>query len=144
MFKAIRLLALPFLLILLLSACDGTATGQTENCRSTSESGTCTGSYRTIKGSYHYSIELTQYPRGTPVQVEMTASIESGRLRMGLVEVDGQIAGSETYVVVLPGTPATLTGITPIAEFESARISLEAMDEAEVSGIEYEVSWVVP
>ena len=144
MIKLSRLLLLFTLLLLPLSACDGTATGQTENCRSTSSSGSCTGSYRTIKGRYHYDIEITQYSRDTPVQVEMTASIESGRLRMGLVEVDGQVAGSETYVVVLPGTPATLTGITPIAEFESARISLEAMDEAEVSGVEYSGSWVVP
>ena len=143
MLKAIRLLALPFLLILLLTACDGTATGQSESCRSTSNSGTCTGSYRTIKGRYAYGVEITQYPRGTPVEMTMTVSIESGRLRMGLVEVDGQVAGSETYVVVVPGTPATLTGITPIAEFESARISLEAMDEAEVTGVEYEVSWAV-
>ncbi len=142
MFKLTRFLPLLLILALLLS-CDGTATGQSESCRSTSNSGSCTGSFRTIKGRYHYSIELTQYPRDTPVQVEMTASIESGRLRMGLVEVDGQVADSETYVMVVPGQPATLTGVTPIAEFESVRISLEAMDEAEVTGVEYEVNWAV-
>lgn len=142
MWKIFRLLPLVLLLTLLLS-CDGSAAGHSQSCRSTTSSGSCTGSYRTIKGRYHYSIELTQFPRDTPVQVEMTASIESGRLRMGLVEAAGQVAGSEVSVVALPGTPATLTGITPIAEFESARISLEAMDEAEVSGVEYTVSWVV-
>jgi len=73
----------------------------------------------------------------------MTASIKSGRLRMGLVEAAGQVAGSEVSVVVLPGQPATLTGVTPIADFDSARISLEAMDEADVTGVEYTVKRVV-
>ena len=142
MFKLTRFLPLLLILALLLS-CDGSATGQSQSCRSTNNSGSCTGSYRTIKGRFHYSIELDQYRRGTPVQVEMTASIESGRLRMGLVEAAGQVAGSEVSVVVLPGQPATLTGVTPIADFDSARISLEAMDEADVTGVEYTVKRVV-
>ncbi len=142
MFKLTRFLPLLLILALLLS-CDGTATGQSESCRSTSNSGSCTGTFRTIKGRYAYGIEITQYPRGTPVQVEMTAAIESGRLGMGLVEADGQVTGSAVYVMVVPGQPVTLTGLTPIAEFESVRISLEAMDEAEVTGVEYEVNWAV-
>jgi hypothetical protein len=136
-------LTLALLCALALAACTGaggSATGQSQSCRSTATSGSCEGSLRTVRGNYTYRIENDVLKRGTPLRVQVQLTVESGGLRVALTDVDGRIVEATAR----PGEPVDLTGETAIGDFESAPVALHVVEGEEVTGIAYVIAWERP
>jgi len=136
-------LALALLCALALAACTGTggsATGQSQSCRSTNISGVCEGSLRTVRGNYTYRIENDVLQRGTPMRVHVQLAVASGGLRVALTDVDGRTVEATAR----PGEPVDLTGDSAVGDFESIPVALHVVEGEEVTGVEYTIAWERP
>ena len=140
--RIMSVILLTALLLLTLTACDGeggSATGQTQNCRSSAEAGACKGSYRTIKGRYTYRIEDLLVPRGTPVRVLAQVDVEEGALRVALTGPEGEVVEA----VARPGEPVSIEGLAVQDEFESVPVILEVVEGEVAHGVTYAIAWEV-
>lgn len=140
MTRIARALIALLLLSLALAGCGenaSTAIGSTQNCRSTWDSGTCTGSIRTVRGPYNYRIENDRLKRDTPVWVEVQLSLASGALRVSLSSVDGETV----QAIARPGEPVDLAGYSAVGSFESIPVGMHVIEGQEATGVQYTVSW---
>lgn len=137
-----RIIVAALCLVSLLAACGeggGTATGHTENCRSSSRQGRCEGSYKKITGRMTYEIEELAFSSGTPVEVEIELSVKSGALRVELAGPGGDVSSA----VATPSEAISLSGVTLVNAFESAPVVLQVVEGEMAEGISYAIVWAV-
>jgi len=133
------LLALAALLVLC-AACEGgtsgSATGSRQRCSSTFREGQCSGSFKTLSGTYSVDVENDSVV--SKAEVEVQASVESGALRVYIKTPD-----DETQSVDVPaGGSATLTGLAK-GMGDGFFVYFEAV-EGQVQGVQYEIAYQVP
>lgn len=134
------LLVLTLLLSLALTACSGegisgSASGSRQSIRSGPNGGTAEGSFKKVKGTFGASFE-TSAGSDDYVIVDLTASVDTGGLRIFLKDPEGGI--SETTLE--PGQSGSLTGQAALNFEDEFRVYFEALDE-EAGGIEYSLTF---
>lgn len=96
-------------LVVSISACgDGTSgsvRGRHQSCSSGMGGGSCKGSYKKLSGTYSADIEMARTAFHS-VKAEVSASVDSGPIRVYLVAPDG----AEASATVRPGSPGTVSG----------------------------------
>lgn len=138
----VRILTLVVLSVLLVlgAACEGgtsgSVSGSRQRCSSGSRAGECSGSFNKLSGTYSLDVENESVV--SSAEVEVSAAVESGALRVYLKTPDGETTG----VDVPAGGSATLRG-TAKGEWDGFRVYFEAV-EGEAEGVTYEISYQVP
>jgi hypothetical protein len=133
------LLALAAILVLC-TACEGgthgSATGSRQRCSTKFREGQCSGSFKTLSGTYSVDVENDSVV--SKAEVEIQASVESGALRVYIKTPD-----DETQSVDVPaGGSATLSGLAK-GIGNGFYVYFEAV-EGQAQGVEYEISYQVP
>lgn len=128
------------LVALSLSACtgegiSGTASGSSQKYHVSDEEGSAEGGYNKIMGTYPAEFEISII-NDDVVTVEISASVEVGRLRVYLKDPDGAIVD----VYIEPGQSGILTGQAAVHFDETFRIYFEAVD-GEAHGISYTMNF---
>jgi hypothetical protein len=134
-----RLFAL-LAILLLGAACEGgtsgSVTGARQRCSSTIRAGQCSGSFKTLSGTYSLDVENDSVV--SSAEVEVSAAAERGPLKVYFETPDG-----ETRSVEVPaGGSATLRD-TVKGEWDGFRVYFEAV-EGSAEGVTYELSYQVP
>ena len=109
----------------------GSAHGSSQRYHVSDEEGSAEGSYDKIKGTYLAEFEISIF-NDDVVTVNISASVEVGRLRVYLKDTDDSIVD----VYIEPGQSGTLTGQAAVHFDETFRIYFEAVD-GEAEGISY-------
>jgi hypothetical protein len=139
--KAIRGWVLVLALLLVAStACEGGTSGSVMGSRSSCSSrmagGSCKGSYRRLSGTYSLDVETARTP--SEVLVTVSASVETGPVRVYLRAEDGTETSSEAR----PGAPVTISGLAGRTA-DGFRVYFEAI-EGQASGVSYTVEYEYP
>jgi hypothetical protein len=129
------------LLTALLASCaggtSGSVLGSRESCRINAGSGSCEGTFSTLKGTYGKDIEDEAIFSGDAIDVEVQASVESGPVRISVESPGGTVA----FIEILSGNSGTLIGIAS-GEFDGFEVVFEAL-EGEAAGITYQITYQV-
>jgi hypothetical protein len=135
----IKIWLLVAVLIATMLACEssGSATNSRKSCSSSGNSGTCEGSFGSLTGKYSQELG-TDALSGNLVNMDGTFAVESGSLRVWIIDKNG----AEADVLVTPGEPASLSGITETS-MDGFTVYFEAVD-GEAAGITYTVNYRVP
>jgi len=136
-------LPLLFIIILLfsmLAACSGegisgSASGGRQSMRSSAAGGSANGSYKRIKGTFGASFE-TSAGSDDYVLVDVTASVETGGLRIFLKGPEGDLS----EVTLDPGQSGSVSGKAELDFDDEFRVYFEALDE-EAEGVEYDLTF---
>ena len=123
-------------MVLMLAACtgegiSGSASGHGQKHFANDSGGTVEGDFNRIKGTYSSEYEISIF-NDDFVNVDITVSVETGRLRVYLKDEDGDISD----LVLNPGETGRLTGKAEVWFDESFNVYFEALDE-EAEGITY-------
>jgi hypothetical protein len=127
-------------ILLLGAACEGgtsgSVTGSRQRCSSRSRAGNCSGSFKTLSGTY--SLDVENESVASSVEVEVSVAVERGSLKVYLKTPD-----DETQSVEVPaGGSATLRG-TAQGEWDGFKVYFQAV-EGSAEGVTYELSYQVP
>jgi len=129
------------LLTVLLTSCaggtSGSVLGSRETCRISAGSGSCEGTFSTLKGTYGKDIEDEAIFSGDAIDVEVQASVENGPIRISVESPDGTV----TFIEILTGNSGTLIGVAS-GEFDGFEVVFEAL-EGEATGITYQITYQV-
>ncbi len=120
------------------SGTSGSAVGSGESCNRTGNSGTCTGTFSKVSGTYTKNIEVDRLHVNDPVNVEITASVEAGTLRVSVKAPDGTVSSSEAT----PGSPAKVSG-TAVGGNGQFAVAFEAVG-GDISGVSYSITYQAP
>lgn len=136
--RYVTLLALLALLVLG-TACEGgtsgSVSGSRQRCTESMGSGQCSGSFKTLSGTYSVDVESEYISDGVPVEV--LASVETGALKVWIKTPEGGVKS----VDVPAGGSATLTGVAD-GEWDDFAIYFEAVGE-KAEGVTYEFSYEI-
>ncbi len=123
-----------------LAACaaGGAVSGSQESCTASGGSGTCTGRFATLSGTYDKIVPARGCHTDVAVAVQVSASVESGALHVMTTGPDG----TEYVAEAAPGRPALLTGAAAGCQAEFHVIF--AADRGEVSGVDYTIRYNIP
>jgi hypothetical protein len=116
----------------------GGVTGSQETCTANGSSGTCTGRFATLSGTYDKIVPAQGCHTNVEVAVEVAASVESGTLHVTTTGPDG----TEYIVEAAPGKPALLTGAAAGCQAEFHVIF--AADRGQAAGVDYTIRYTVP
>jgi len=138
-FKSSILLALLAILVLC-TACEGgtsgSVSGSRQRCSSGFREGQCSGSFKTLKGTYSLDVENDSVV--SSAEVEVQASVESGPIKVWIKTPD-----DETKSVDIPaGGSGSLRG-TAKGEWDGFRVYFEAVEDT-AEGVTYELTYQVP
>jgi hypothetical protein len=129
------------LLTVLLTSCaggtSGSVLGSRETCRISAGSGSCEGTFSTLKGTYGKDIEDEAIFSGDAIDVEVHAAVENGPVRISVESPDGTV----TFIEILTGNSGTLIGVAS-GEFDGFEVVFEAL-EGEAAGITYQITYQV-
>ena len=133
---------LPILLLTaLLASCaggtSGSVLGSRESCRINAGSGSCEGTFSTLKGTYGKDIEDDAIFSGDAIDVEVHASVESGPVRISVESPSGEVK----FIEISSGNSDTLIGVAS-GEFDGFEVVFEAL-EGEATGITYQITYQV-
>ncbi len=120
------------------SGTSGSAIGSGESCNRTGNSGTCTGTFSKVSGTYTKQVKVDRLHVNDKVQVQVTASVESGTLRVSIKAPDGTVSSADAT----PGNPATVSG-TAAGANEQFPVAFEAVG-GDVSGVSYTIGYQAP
>ena len=136
-----RQCVLILLLTALLASCAGGTSGSVlssrESCRINAGSGSCEGTFSTLKGTYGKDIEDEVIFSGDAIDVEVQSSVESGPVRISVESPSGEV----TFIEILSGNSGTLIGVAS-GEFDGFEVVFEALD-GEATGIIYQITYQV-
>ncbi len=136
-----RQCVLILLLTALLASCaggtSGSVLGSRESCRINAGSGSCEGTFSTLKGTYGKDIEDEAIFSGDAIDVEVQSSVESGPVRISVESPSGEV----TFIEILSGNSGTLIGVAS-GEFDGFEVVFEALD-GEATGIIYQITYQV-
>lgn len=136
-----RQCVLILLLTALLASCaggtSGSVLGSRESCRINAGSGSCEGTFSTLKGTYGKDIEDEAIFSGDAIDVEVQSSVESGPVRISVESPSGEV----TFIEILSGNSGTLIGVAS-GEFDGFEVVFEAL-EGEATGIIYQITYQV-
>ena len=136
-----RQCVLILLLTALLASCaggtSGSVLGSRESCRINAGSGSCEGTFSTLKGTYGKDIEDEAIFSGDAIDVEVQSSVESGPVRISVESPSGEV----TFIEILSGNTGTLIGVAS-GEFDGFEVVFEAL-EGEATGIIYQITYQV-
>ncbi|MES0340130.1 MAG: hypothetical protein ABUK16_10640 [Anaerolineales bacterium] len=136
-----RQCVLILLLTALLASCaggtSGSVLGSRESCRINAGSGSCEGTFSTLKGTYGKDIEDEAIFSGDAIDVEVQSSVESGPVRISVESPSGEV----TFIEILSGNSGTLIGVTS-GEFDGFEVVFEAL-EGEAADITYQITYQV-
>ncbi|MFV9675470.1 MAG: hypothetical protein ACNYZI_08830 [Anaerolineales bacterium] len=136
-----RQCVLILLLTALLASCaggtSGSVLGSRESCRINAGSGSCEGTFSTLKGTYGKDIEDEAIFSGDAIDVEIQSSVESGPVRISVESPSGEV----TFIEILSGNSGTLIGVAS-GEFDGFEVVFEALD-GEATGIIYQIAYQV-
>ncbi|MFA9402905.1 MAG: hypothetical protein ACERKY_07540 [Anaerolineales bacterium] len=136
-----RQCVLILLLTALLASCaggtSGSVLGSRESCRINAGSGSCEGTFSTLKGTYGKDIEDEAIFSGDAIDVEVQSSVESGPVRISVESPSGEV----TFIEILSGNSGTLIGVAS-GEFDGFEVVFEALD-GEATGIIYQIAYQV-
>lgn len=136
-----RQCVLILLLTALLASCaggtSGSVLGSRESCRINAGSGSCEGTFSTLKGTYGKDIEDEAIFSGDAIDVEVQSSVESGPVRISVESPSGEV----TFIEILSGNSGTLIGVAS-GEFDGFEVVFEALD-GEATGITYQITYQV-
>ena len=136
-----RQCVLILLLTALLASCaggtSGSVLGSRESCRINAGSGSCEGTFNTLKGTYGKDIEDEAIFSGDAIDVEVQSSVESGPVRISVESPSGEV----TFIEILSGNSGTLIGVAS-GEFDGFEVVFEALD-GEATGIIYQIAYQV-
>ena len=133
---------LPILLLTaLLASCaggtSGSVLGSRESCRIGAGSGSCEGTFSTLKGTYGKDIEDEAIFSGDAIDVEVQTSVETGPVRISVESPSGEV----TFIEISSGNSDTLIGVAS-GEFDGFEVVFEAL-EGEATGITYQITYQV-
>jgi hypothetical protein len=134
------LLILILVLGLPLTACSGegisgSASGSRQSLRSGPDGGTAEGSFKKVKGTFGASFE-TSAGSDEYVYVDLTASVETGGLRIFLKDPEGSIS----EITLEPGQSGSLAGEAALDFDDEFKVYFEAVGE-EAGGIDYSLTY---
>ena len=136
-----RQCVLILLLTALLASCaggtSGSVLGSRESCRINAGSGSCEGTFSTLKGTYGKDIEDEAIFSGDAIDVEVQSSVESGPVRISVESPSGEV----TFIEILSGNSGTLIGVAS-GEFDGFEVVFEALN-GEATGIIYQITYQV-
>ena len=136
-----RQCVLILLLTALLASCaggtSGSVLGSRESCFINAGSGSCEGTFSTLKGTYGKDIEDEAIFSGDAIDVEVQSSVESGPVRISVESPSGEV----TFIEILSGNSGTLIGVAS-GEFDGFEVLFEALD-GEATGITYQITYQV-
>jgi hypothetical protein len=119
------------------AACEGgtsgSVTGSRQSCKQVNRSGRCSGSFKSLKGTYSVEIEDEAMPESVPVEVQ--ASVTTGALKVWIKTPEG----GEQSVDVPAGGSATLQGVAD-GEWDDFSVYFEAVGE-QAEGVTYEITY---
>lgn len=133
------------LALLGLAACtgegiSGSISGSSVNMYANDAGGTVDASYNEIKGTYPETFEASIY-NDDFVNVTLTASVETGRLRVYLKQPDD----TTVELSLSPGESGSLSGLAEVWADETFRVYLDAVDGiAEGVTLQLEFSYEAP
>ncbi|HKH10080.1 MAG TPA: hypothetical protein VKA73_02945 [Rubrobacter sp.] len=97
----------------------------------------CSGTAQTVKGEGPLSFN-GEDDSDPNYRMDLTASVESGRMDVFADDVDGDREGGE----VSPGNPIQVQAIVPSSDEDvSVTLSVKGGEEAEVGGLAYEATF---
>ena len=133
-FRVATFLAL-LALLALSAACEGgtsgSVTGSRQSCKQVNNQGECSGSFKSLSGTYSVDVEDDYMPDSVPVEVQ--ASVTTGALKVWIKTPDDGV----TSVDVPAGGSATLTGVAD-GGFDDFSVYFQAVGE-KVEGVTYEI-----
>jgi len=136
-----RQCVLILLLTALLASCaggtSGSVLGSRESCRINAGSGSCEGTFSTLKGTYGKDIDDEAIFSGDAIDVEVQSSVESGPVRISVESPSGEV----TFIEILSGNSGTLIGVAS-GEFDGFEVVFEALD-GDATGIIYQITYQV-
>ena len=130
------------LAVVLLAAGCLSLTNHNQSCRSSggvlsSSEFSCSGTAGTVQGEGPLSFD-GEDDSDPDYRMDLTASVESGRMDVYADTVDGGREGGE----VSPGNPMRLEAVVPSSDEDvSITLSVKGGEEAEVGGLRYEASF---
>ena len=127
-------------ILVLGTACEGgtsgSVTGSRQRCTQRTGSGQCSGSFKTLSGTYSVDMESDSMPDSVPVEVQ--ASVENGALKVWIKTPEDGI----NSVDVPAGRSATLQGVAK-GDWDKVSVYFEAISE-KVEGVTYEIVYEFP
>jgi hypothetical protein len=98
----------------------------------------CSGTVGTVKGEGPLSFD-GEDDNDPSYRMDLTASVESGRMDVLADTVDGGEEGGE----VSPGNPVEIQAVVPSSDEDvSVTLSVKGGEEAEVTGLRYEAAFI--
>ena len=136
---------LPLFLILLLAlsiaGCEGgtsgSVSGSSQSCSTDSSGGTCQGKFSKLSGTFSEDIPMSY--AASAVQVEVTASVDEGSVRVYLIDPDGEHVGNK---IAKPNAPVTVSGLAE-GYTDTFRVYFEAVDGS-AKGVRYNLTYAFP
>jgi hypothetical protein len=128
--------------VVLLAAGCLSLTNHNQSCRSSggvlsSSEFSCTGTAGTVQGEGPLSFD-GEDDSDPDYRMDLTASVESGRMDVYADTVDGGREGGE----VSPGNPIRIEAVVPSSDEDvSITLSVKGGEEAEVGGFRYEANF---
>ena len=128
--------------VVLLAAGCLSLTNHNQSCRSSggvlsSSEFSCTGTAGTVQGEGPLSFD-GEDDSDPDYRMDLTASVESGRMDVDADTVDGGREGGE----VSPGNPIRIQVVVPSSDEDvSVTLSVKGGEEAEVRGLRYEANF---
>ncbi len=120
------------------SSTSGSAVGGSESCNRTGNSGTCTGSFSKVSGTFAKTVKVDRIHVNDAVPVDVTVSVEGGTLRASVKSPDGTLASAEAT----PGNPAKFSG-TATGGLDQFTVTFEAVG-GEATGVAYTIAYQMP
>lgn len=129
-----------FLLALSIAGCEGgtsgSVSGSSQSCSTDSSGGTCQGKFNKLSGTYSEDIPMSQ--TANAVQVDVTASVDEGSVRVYLVDPDGE----QKSAIAKPNAPASVSGLAD-GFIDTFRVYFEAVDGS-AKGVTYNLTFSYP
>lgn len=120
-------------------------TNHTQSCRSSggvlsSSEFSCSGTAESVQGEGPLSFD-GEDDSDPDYRMDLTASVESGRMDIYADTADGDREGGE----VSPGNPIRIEAVVPSSDEDvEVTLSVKGGEEAEVGGLRYEASFTEP
>jgi hypothetical protein len=122
--------------LIAVSACEGgSVSGSSQRCSHQRDSGSCTGSFKKLSGTYGLDVENDRIFNNTQVRVQVQVSVESGPLKVWVKSPDDET----TSVEIRPGQSATLRGVA-VGVADRFVVRFQALEE-QAQGISYELDY---
>jgi len=138
--RKILFVLLILLVVLSVVGCEGgisgSVSGSNQSCTADIQGGACHGGFKKLSGTISEDMPMTRAM--STVQVNVTASVEEGAVRVYLIAPDD----NQTSAVAKPNAPVSISGFAE-GYSDSFRVYFEAVDES-AKGIKYDLNFTYP